>query len=150
MPMYHLYTCRYLILSKFPYRNYFQDHQVLLQKKIAKLPPSGAEVFKDPTVADTPHLISQAELNDLVRDLDLTEEKSEMLGSRLKQWDLLQSDVNITIYRNHHSSLIHFFSKEDNLVFCNNINDLMLALGHHHSPEEWRLFISTDIGTQSE
>ena len=31
-----------------------------------------------------PHLISQAELEDLVRDLFLSKEKSELLGSRLK------------------------------------------------------------------
>ena len=38
-----------------------------------------------------PHLISQAELDDLVRDLSLLKEKSELLGSRLKEWNLLQS-----------------------------------------------------------
>ena len=34
---------------------------------------------------DAPHEFSQAELSDLVRDLDLSQEKPELLGSRLKQ-----------------------------------------------------------------
>ena len=38
-----------------------------------------------------PHLINESELNDLVRDLDLLEVKAELLASRLKQWNLLQS-----------------------------------------------------------
>lgn len=41
--------------------------------------PEGAE----------PHLVTQAELNDLVRDLELSKDKSELLGSRLAQWRLL-------------------------------------------------------------
>ena len=34
-----------------------------------------------------PHLLSQEDLNDLVRDLSLSKEKAELLGSRLKQWN---------------------------------------------------------------
>jgi hypothetical protein len=36
------------------------------------------------------HRISQEELNDLVRDLDLRNSKAELLGSRLQQWNLLK------------------------------------------------------------
>lgn len=32
------------------------------------------------------HLITQVDLNDLVRDLNLPIDKAELLGSRLKQW----------------------------------------------------------------
>ena len=40
-----------------------------------------------------PHLISQAELDDLVRNLPLSKEKSELLDSRLKEWNLLQFHI---------------------------------------------------------
>ncbi|UYV76679.1 hypothetical protein LAZ67_14001721, partial [Cordylochernes scorpioides] len=36
-----------------------------------------------------PHLLTQGDLNDLVRDLDLSKKQSELLGSRLKGWKLL-------------------------------------------------------------
>lgn len=103
-------------------------------------PSNSGEVFVDEKSTE-PHLINQSELNDLVRDLDLTKEKSEILGSRLKQWNLLQTGVKITTYRKRHISLATFYSKEDELVFCNNIDGLMSALGHKHLSKEWRLFI---------
>jgi hypothetical protein len=37
-----------------------------------------------------PHLIAQSELNDLVRDLNLSKAQAELLVSRLKQWNLLE------------------------------------------------------------
>ena len=39
-----------------------------------------------------PKLIGQKDLNDFCRDLVLTKDKSQLLGSRLKQWNLLQAD----------------------------------------------------------
>ena len=46
--------------------------------------------------ADVPHLLNQNDLNDLVRDWGLTEEKSKLISSRLKQWNMLQKRVNPT------------------------------------------------------
>ena len=45
-----------------------------------------------------PYIWSQAELQDLARDLNLSKEKSELHGSKLKQWILLQNEVNITFF----------------------------------------------------
>jgi len=36
------------------------------------------------------HRITQEELNDIIRDLDLPKSKDELLGSRLQQWNLLK------------------------------------------------------------
>ena len=43
-----------------------------------------------------PHWITQEDLNDLA----LSKEQSELLASRLKQWNLVQEDVRITNFRN--------------------------------------------------
>ena len=59
--------------------------------------------------ADVPQLLDQNNLNDLVRDLGLTKEKSDLLSSRLKQWNMLQKGVNCTYFRSRHASLQDFF-----------------------------------------
>ena len=51
------------------------------------------------TSGNEPHWITQ-ELNDLARDLYLSKQQSELLASRLKQWNLVQEDVRITSFRN--------------------------------------------------
>ena len=43
--------------------------------------------------------ITQEELNYLIRDLDLPKSKTELLGSRLQQWNLLKENVRISMYR---------------------------------------------------
>jgi len=40
-----------------------------------------------------PHILTQDELNDLVRDLELSKSKAELLGSRLKQWNLFEKNA---------------------------------------------------------
>lgn len=92
---------------------------------------------------DKPHRLSQAELSDLIRDLGLSKEKAEILGSRLQQWNLLESDVRISQYRKRHMELLPFFEKKNNLVVCCDINGLMKSLNLNHDPTEWRLFIDS-------
>ncbi|UYV84365.1 hypothetical protein LAZ67_X001944 [Cordylochernes scorpioides] len=61
-----------------------------------------------------PHLLTQGDLNDLVRDLDLSKKQSELLGSRLKGWNLL-----------------HKGTKSNGSAWsC-------------HDTEEWRLFVDS-------
>jgi hypothetical protein len=96
-----------------------------------------------PSKSAEPHLLSQKELNDLVRDLALTKEQSELLGSRLQQWNLLEQNCKITLFRKRDKDLLEFFSMEEGLSFCNDIYGLMNALGMTHHPNEWRLFIDS-------
>ena len=48
---------------------------------------------------DQPHLIRQNELNDLVPEFQLSKEKAQLLGSRLKEWNLLTEGTIYTHYR---------------------------------------------------
>jgi hypothetical protein len=61
--------------------------------------------------SDGPHLINQSELNDLVRDLNLSKLQAELLGSRLQKWNLLHQDTRISL-RTRHASLLPFFKME--------------------------------------
>ena len=84
-----------------------------------------------------------AQLNDLIRDLNLSKDKAELLGSRLKEKNLLNENVRI-FYRNRKEDLIKFFSDEDSLIYCNDVNKLIKAVGHKHIASEWRLFIGSN------
>ena len=91
-----------------------------------------------PSTSSDPHLISQAELNDLVRDLDLSKRQAELLGSRLQGWNLLSSGTKISVFRSRHEDLTKYFNQAGSLTFCSNINGLFSALGCDHDPTEWR------------
>lgn len=90
-----------------------------------------------------PHLIEQDELNDLVRDLNLSKQHSELLGSRLQQWNLLAEGTRITAFRTRNKELSTFFAMEYSLCACKDIDGLMELLGFPHNPDEWRLFIDS-------
>jgi hypothetical protein len=92
---------------------------------------------------DAPQLFNQFELNDLVRDLALTKEAAEILGSRLKEKNLLAKATTFSWYRNREMEFKQFFSKEGPLVFCNNISGLIKHFGKYYDVNEWRLFIDS-------
>ena len=94
-------------------------------------------------ITSKPHLINESELNDLVRDLDLPKVKAEQLISKSKQWNLLQSGVNVYGFRTRQQSFAQFFSMKGELVYCTDVDGIMLELGNSHKPEEWRLFIDS-------
>ena len=62
-------------------------------------------------------LLNQSELNNLVRDLDFTKEKRELLGTRLKK-TLLDPGTNFYCCGNHEEAFKKFFIKEGKLVYC--------------------------------
>lgn len=76
-----------------------------------------------------PHLIDAEEFNDLIRDLNLTKIKAEILASRLKQWNLLKDNVKISDQRKRHEMFAGFFTKEDGLCYCNDVKGLFDAIG---------------------
>ena len=85
---------------------------------------------------------SQSQLNDLVRDLALSKEASEVLASRFSEHGIFDSKTKITFYRHRDEALGDYFTKEDNFAFCKNVKGLLTAMGvPQYKPGEWRLFI---------
>ena len=95
------------------------------------------------TSGNEPHWITQEDLNGLARDFYLSKQQSELLASRLKQWNLIQEDVRITSFRNRNKDLAFFFDMENKLCYCTNIPDLFMSLGLPHNLSDWRLFIDS-------
>ncbi|KAI6651918.1 hypothetical protein LOD99_4797 [Oopsacas minuta] len=91
-----------------------------------------------------PSLFNQAELNDLIRDLDLWKESSELLASRLKEKSLLHQGTKVTLYRYREQEFQQYFCEKNGLVFCPNVEGLLPAMGvPNYNPSDWRLFIDS-------
>ena len=60
-----------------------------------------------------------ANLNDLVRDLNLSKNQAEMLSSKLKEWNLLEKGTKICSIRERQHEFQHLFSQHDNFVYYN-------------------------------
>ena len=93
--------------------------------------------------SSAPHILTQAELNDLVRDLELSKAKAELLGSRLQEWNLLQENVRVTSFRTRHEQFEDYFSKEDDLVFCSDVEGLLNALHMKETYENLKHLFNT-------
>ena len=68
-----------------------------------------------------PQRFRQEELNDLVRDLNLSKAASELLALRLNDKNFLEKRTKITFYRIREKNLLPFFSQENNLVYCHQV-----------------------------
>lgn len=106
---------------------------------------TGSDIDPDfePCSSGDPHLITQSELNDLVRDLGLSKAKAELLGSRLQEWCLLSPGTKISVFRRRQDDITKFFAQVDSLCFCIDIEGLFSSLGCDYDPQEWRLFIDS-------
>lgn len=94
----------------------------------------------------TPHSkLDQPQLNDMVRDLGLSKEQSELLASRLKEIGSLERGVKGTYYRNRDKPFRKYFDSDQSLVYCVDVDGLIGELGVEHHPDEWRLFIDSSM-----
>ena len=99
-------------------------------------------------LSEKPKLFNQGQLNDLVRDLDLSKESSEILASRLGEHGILDPRTKISFYHDEDDLLIRFFTMEDEFVYCNNVQGLLSEMGLlEYNPDEWRLFIDSSKGS---
>lgn len=92
-----------------------------------------------------PKPLTQNQLNDLTRDLGLSKEHAQLLGSRLSESNLLSEGTTYFWFRNREESFRRFFAFDpsNSLVYCTDIKGLIEALGVPYHPSEWRLFIDS-------
>ncbi|KYN50270.1 hypothetical protein ALC62_08512 [Cyphomyrmex costatus] len=89
---------------------------------------------------------NQEELNDLVRDLGLSKESSELLASRLKEKKSLTRGTSITFYRERDSSFRKYFCKESYLTYCTDVEGLVNEFSSiPYKDTDRRLFIDSSI-----
>ena len=51
--------------------------------------------------------------------------QAELLGSRIKGWNLLRQDTKLCFYLGRHEEFKDFFSQEDGVTFCNYVCSVM-------------------------
>jgi hypothetical protein len=105
-------------------------------------------MYCDPTFSgacssNEPHLLTQGDLNDIVRDLNLSKKQAELLGFRLKRWNLLRQETKVCFSRGRHEEFKEFFSQEDGILVCNDVCSVMEVIDHEYNPYRWCLFIDS-------
>jgi hypothetical protein len=50
------------------------------------------------------------------------------------------------LYRKRQSNITKYYSVDGDVVYCNNIQELMEELQIEHAPEQWRLFVDLSKG----
>lgn len=80
-----------------------------------------------------PHLITQAELNDLIRGFATYRKCKHNFLVRVSS-NLLDNGTKVTAFRKSNSELVQFFSINSDLIYCNNIDVLYEAFGVDHDP----------------
>ena len=91
-----------------------------------------------------PQQFNQPELNDLVRDLDLSKQAAEILVSRLNEKHVLHSSAKVSFYRKRDELFLPYFKEEKQLGYCDNVSARLGELGiPSYNPEEWRLFLNS-------
>lgn len=72
----------------------------------------------------------------------MSKQRSELLVSRLKGWNLLAKGTKISSFRKRNATTFcAFYNMENSLGTYSDIDSLMQELNIYHSPCEWRLFI---------
>ena len=93
-------------------------------------------------------LFDQKELNNLIRNLNLSKEFPEILASLLKDTNLLDKDTNVTLYRKRNAKLIPLFNQTLELVHCSYIKRVLLILDvNKYDRNSCRLFIENSQHT---
>ena len=90
-----------------------------------------------------PLFINQERLNNLARDLYLSKEKVEILGSWLQQWNLLEPGTTISSFRSRNQNLVGYYASAENICYCKDIGGLMSELVRAHNPADCRMFIDS-------
>ena len=98
---------------------------------------SEAEYCQEEISNGSPKLFSQAELNDLTRELNLSIETVQILKSRLKEKNLLEKGTTFVWYRHREKEFTQFFHKEDTLVYCTGVQGLIEAFAMSHQAEDF-------------
>ena len=80
----------------------------------------------------------------MIRDLNLPKQSTEVLVSRLQEEHFLKAGTSVSFYRNREEKLKKYFQSDGQLVYCTDVEGLLLAMGlSAYRSNDWRLFIDS-------
>ena len=109
-------------------------------KELLDIPLSAASLAQDPVLQESPESDSgpvsldddndidyhecsiepshfnQDDMSDLIRDLNLSKESTELLASHLKERNFLRAKTNVTFYRNRDAEFLPYFKQYEEIV----------------------------------
>ena len=74
----------------------------------------------------------------MTRELNLSKYAAQLLASRLKH-----NNFNFSLHRQREKEFRIFFTKEESLVYCHDVNGLIRLVGIKYFSKDWRLFIDS-------
>jgi hypothetical protein len=89
-----------------------------------------------PCSSSQPHLLTPGDLNDFVRDLNLSKKQAKVLGRVVSS----PPNTEVCSFRNRQNEFKEFFSQENVLAFCKDVCCVIEALRHQHDSNECPLF----------
>ena len=94
-----------------------------------------------------PKHLTQLELNDLTRNLNLTKEPAQLRGSRLRENNLLVPSTTYFWYQKRDEEFRKYFKfdEDHSLVYCRDISGLISALGIEYFLGKWQLFLDSSV-----
>ena len=144
------------------------ENSVPVFKELLDIPLSAASLAQDPVLQESPESDSgpvsldddndidyhecsiepshfnQDDMSDLIRDLNLSKESTELLASHLKERNFLRAKTNVTFYRNRDAEFLPYFKQYEEIVVWDDVEPLLMELGiYHYDANSWRLFIDS-------
>ena len=86
-----------------------------------------------------PQSFSQAELNDLLRDMALPKDSAQLLDSRLQEKNLSTHGISLSWFRNREKDCVPYYSQEGELVYCSDVTGFLQMFKIQNDAEDWRL-----------
>jgi len=119
---------------------YSDDEHSASSNNEEQQPSASRDADYVPSTDSSHHMITEGELNDLIRDLKLPKNKAELLASRLQQWNVLHHSMKVTTFCARNHEFEQFFKTVGYFTYCKDTDGLMDAMHMRHNPEQWQLF----------
>lgn len=100
-----------------------------------------------PSNIDNDNLLTQQNVSDIIKKLNLDKERGELLASILKRLKITTNDFRITFYRNRTKELKNFFKTPiglPNTVYLDDLSGYLEYCNTEFNSNKWRLFFDSN------